>query len=451
MSRSTLVLNPNDSMSFSDGSKQTYENLFNDLRTRLSLATKKYHTTVKDYDTLLNVLRSAFQGASIDLANNKVNTKNEGYKTIQAFSAWARDLHTQELRGQPSIIRVIMNHLRSVNNPSPEESLLALILEGVNGFKMFGKKAPHTDYLATALLVDAVNALRKLGREPGKEIKFPTEKEFKALTPYVIPQRKLESEITKMAWTTKVGNEHEGYTEVANCPVYRFLAKDINALDFTREKNSNFLANHYRIDLATQHCIDALKKRPEKFTQEQLKEATSSLQDIALVTAKEIEKADGDNKLTMNPKSANIASNIARWDASEWLARIETVLSAISSPEISGHLESSDLSKAADIFRNNPVLKDISISCRNGSFLGAKQRAAMMNAQMGIVGMYTQQTFLKPEDVGLTVDGKKYAPLQDTTKLPRNTTSYVLGDRPKEFAEALNQARQARAAKGLLI
>jgi hypothetical protein len=339
----------------------------------------------KDIETkIFNALKnSALQLAS----TSSINIEEQ--EVIAGFYRWVQSIHNDKLvpptgaRFPNNIIYDMLSKLRSKSDLTPEQTLLRFFLEGANGRKISNGKTPSIDFIATSLILDAINAAEKLGIVSSQYQQFKNE--YESVMNYIEPQRKLES----------------AATQIKNNSVYGFLF-DQKVFEFEKENNAETGANRYLTHKAIEKGVKVLGENKEKFDAE-IAQMVSSIKNIL----EEITPVF----MTAQKNATKAADLLGKWDASEWIAKFYTALS-IAACHYSKH------QAVLDELRSNPFFGDVILRNETGHYPATERNQAIEH--LGITQLFTQATFAGQAASPVIYYIPKDSPLAPTTSSPAN-------------------------------
>ncbi|MCE3233378.1 MAG: hypothetical protein K0R98_1635 [Rickettsiaceae bacterium] len=309
-----------------------------------------------------------------ELAEIVGNALATGDKKVQsAFFVWVGSIHNDRLTGVPypkNIVYDIISALGKENDLSPEATLLRLFVEGSNARKK-SSGTPGLSWISTALMVDALAAYKELGNTLSADEQkfFDTYKDVK------------NCDKIQTAFESKCRSLTTG--EVKNATFA--LLETNKALDFKRERNQATGANKYFID-------SAIETGKELLAGVSVSDAdVKALTDVAKYISEGMLQATGEKTAEDVTKRKDYA--ISAWDASEWLSRVYVTLEAVAQAEGSKH------PNAAEIFENDPILKDLIARSREGNFPGGERNEALKN--VGLKEIFLQDELSKSQGVAL--------------------------------------------------
>lgn len=296
---------------------------------------------------------------------NALNKEDEdSIKVMVGFYEWVQNIHNDKLvppkeaRFPNNMVYDILASLRSKSNLTPEQTLLRFFLEGANARKISKGNTPSVDFIATSLILDAVSAAEQLGTVSSAEQQF--KKVYESLKLYVEPQKKLESAATILK----------------NNPVYGFLLTK-NILEFKKEKNQQTGANNYGTAEAIKNGLIILESYENKDNLAlDIKEMVDSIRTILEEISPDFIKAQ--------ENSTESATNLAKWDASEWIAKFYTALSiAVKYDE--------KYQAVMDAFRLNSFFGEILLRNETGDYPANARNKAIED--LDITQLFTQAKF----------------------------------------------------------
>jgi hypothetical protein len=389
-------------MYFSDGSSFDFQTAQRKLAQEIGLSpfSESKDIEAKIFNALKN---SSYQLASSSSINE------EEQKVMGGFYRWVQSIHNDKLvpptgaRFPNNIVYDILSKLRSKSDLNPEQTLLRFFLEGANGRKISKGKTPSIDFIATSLILDAINAAEKLDAVSSKHQQFKHQQfknEYESVMNYIEPQRKLES----------------AATQIKSNPAYGLLF-DQKVFEFEKENNEETGANRYLTHKATEKGVKVLGEQKEKLDAE-IAQMVNSIKSII----EEISPVF----VTAQKSATKAADLLGKWDASEWAARFYTALS-IAARHDSKH------QAALNEFRSNLFFGDVLLRNEKGDYPANERNKAIEH--LDITQLFTQAKLAEqgaspiiyyiPKDSPLAPTSSSSANSNEPDNSIRNTTSML--------------------------
>jgi hypothetical protein len=180
-------------MLFADGSILSYKDALGSLKATIS----KQDLTD---DTLIETIKIALYNTSIQLMKHEPINPDD-CQIVAGFITWIRSIHNDKLvapqgsKYPNNIVYDLISSLRQKKFLSSEETVLKFFLEGANARKISEGKAPHTDFIATNLVIDVLSSIKKSGIELSANATTFYQK-YNSFKDYIDLQRSLETQLT---------------------------------------------------------------------------------------------------------------------------------------------------------------------------------------------------------------------------------------------------------------